>query len=185
MLLLLPQRGAEEEEVVQPCWSNVHLDSWYFVQSPHFKTIHHARVFTSRPRTAELAPWEVLSCENWLGRTALAHEKNALTSLFFKGKVKGRGWLDSQGVSVHIRLSCALPVGGYGQAWPRCVGLVQMGGGRPHCHVFGVGLHWGVELQSPVVCVSPQQNGSAKKETQALKSELQTLGLSFDYDGML
>lgn len=82
------EEGRGGGEMVQPCWSNVHLDSWYFSQCFHFKTIHHAQGITSRHWIAELAPWEAFSCENWLGRTALPHEENCFDFLIFKRQGK-------------------------------------------------------------------------------------------------
>lgn len=83
--------GAGRRREDQLCWCSVYLDSWHFSPCLHFKAIHHAQGITSRPWIAELAPWDVFSCENWLGRTALPYEKNALTFLFLKGGVNRRG----------------------------------------------------------------------------------------------
>lgn len=170
--------------VVQPCWSNVYLDSWYFSWCLHFKAIHHAQGITSRPWIAELAPWEVFSCENWLGRTALPYEKkNALTLLFLKGKVNGRGWIDSHAFSADIWLSYALLSDGYGQVWPRWRDLVQMGMGRLlHLQtVMTLELASSVVLNFslPVMCVCLHSRMDQWKEMQALRSELQTSGLRF------
>lgn len=147
----------------QLCWCSVYLDSWHFSPCLHFKAIHHAQGITSRPWIAELAPWDVFSCENWLGRTALLYEKNALTFLFLKGGVNRRGWVELQACLEDVCFPCALVDGRWRER-------------RIQCHA---------ELQSPSDLCASMTEWISEKEMRALRSELHILGLRLCCSGVL
>lgn len=168
-LLLLPLREAEEEEG----WFS-HADpmcTWTAGTSRSAFILKLSIMLGGSHPGPELQNWHLGRCS--AVKTGLAgqlchRKKNALTFLFLKGKVNGRGWINSQAFSVGIWLSYALLLDGYQQVWPTWIDLVQMGMGRLlHLQtIMSLDLASSVVLNCslPVMCASPQQNRSVKRK---------------------
>lgn len=165
-------KGGGGGGVVQPSWSNVHLDSWYFSQCLYFKAIHHAQGITSRPWIAELAPWEVFSCENCLGRTALPYEKKCFAFVIFRRQGK-RKRLNALTGTFRGCISPLCPaVGWIWGSQTQVNGFGTDGNGlsvaSANSHVFRFCLKCCVEVQSPRD-VWLQSRTEQWREVQALR----------------